>query len=95
MEILYSSNSNDDKLDGALVNGSRPDCVLGNGITSLIDSAFINSAINLSIPTANPACCGDPYDKASINQPNRSFISDSDSPHLDSTSFCSFGSLIL
>ena len=93
--MLYSAKSSSDNLAGALVNGSNPDCVLGNGITSRIESALTISAINLSMPIANPACCGVPYDNASINQPNLSSISLSDNPHLDKTPVCIFGSFIL
>ena len=72
-----------------------PDCVLGKGMTSLIDGCLRISATSLSIPIAKPACCGVPYERASINHPNLVSISSLDNPHFSSTSFCVSGVLIL
>ena len=57
---LYSAKSLSLILDGASVKGSITDCVFGNGITSLIEGCLSISATSLSIPIANPACCGVP-----------------------------------
>ena len=77
------------------MRGSIPDCVLGNGITSRIDGCFSISATNLSIPIAKPACCGVPYESASINHPNLFSISSAESPHFSRTNLCISGEFIL
>ena len=92
---LYSSNIFSLIYEGASVSGSSPDCVLGNGITSLIEFWLYTSAINLSMHIANPACCGVPYESASINQPNLSWISSLLKPHFSRTIRCKSGLLIL
>ena len=44
---LYSSNIFSLIYEGASVSGSSPDCVLGNGITSLIEFWLYTSAIKV------------------------------------------------
>ncbi len=49
---------------------SCPRCVLGNAITSRIDSAPVMSATMRSRPNAMPPCGGAPYCSASSRKPN-------------------------
>ena len=60
-----------DTTSGAPNSRSDPLCVLGNAITSLIDSEFVNMLTSLSIPGAIPPCGGAPYSKASNMCPNK------------------------
>lgn len=61
--------------DGDSIMRSSALFVLGNAMTSRIDSFFVMSAINLSKPNAMPPWGGAPYLNALIRKPNFSSAS--------------------
>ena len=63
--------------DGAPVKRSRPDCVLGNAMTSRMFSSPARMATSRSRPNATPAWGGAPYLKASRRKPKRRWASSS------------------